>query len=163
MLIRIGIRRRLKGNQGQETRLRSPRPSIITVMGWGTLLPSARKLNQEGTSKALITKKKYWADLLDNDEDVNYALMENTENDYVPSSDPQTSFSYNTDNISELRLFLKKLHTSFKNLTLKNEGIETEMSELVKRNEHVEAELLFMLEIKKERDDAKYVEQEMIK
>lgn len=34
------------------------------------------------------------------------------------------------------------------------------MSELVKMNYHLEAKLLFMLEIQKERDNAKYVEQE---
>lgn len=76
--------------------------------------------------------------------------MANTDSDFVPSSDKvsQTSFSFKTDNISDLRLFLIQLHASFKNQTLENQRLRYEMSDLVKRNDHLEAELFFTLEIK---------------
>lgn len=69
----------------------------------------------EDKNKALTTKKKDWADSLDSDDEVNYALM----------ADAYSDFAYDTDNISELRLFLKQLHISFKNQILEIERIKS--------------------------------------
>ena len=46
------------------------------------------------------------------------------------------------------------LHVSFKSQTLDNIRHENEISDIKKRNDYVESELVFMLEIKKEKDIA---------
>lgn len=56
------------------------------------------------------------------------------------------TFEFNTY-ISELRMFLNSLHMNFKNQSLENDLLNTEMSQLVKRNDHFKAKLFFMLEI----------------
>ena len=55
------------------------------------------------------------------------------------------------------------MHVSYRDQTLENERIKTENSELVKRNNFLEKELVMMLEIQKERDDAVFVKQELMK
>ena len=78
--------------------------------------------------------------------------MENVDTDQSEVKVPQTTLAFETDNISELRLFLKNLHVSYRDQTLENERIKSENYGLKKRNDHLEAELLFMLETKRERD-----------
>ena len=65
------------------------------------------------------------------DEEVNYALMANTE-EVIESQEKvsPTFFDFDTDNISELRSFLKSLHISFKSQSLENTRIIPEKSEL---------------------------------
>ncbi|KAK1399686.1 hypothetical protein POM88_009549 [Heracleum sosnowskyi] len=117
------------------------------------------------TEKALISKGKDWADTSDSDDGVNYALMA-TIKDEVESSEnkvPLTTYAYDTDNISELRIYLKNIHVSYRDQTLENERIKSENLSLKERNKFLERELVNMKQIQKERDDAVYVEQELLK
>ncbi|MGI4673525.1 hypothetical protein ACR2XN_29100, partial [Klebsiella pneumoniae] len=68
------------------------------------------------TETALFTKGRDWADTSDSDEDVNYALMASHVNESENSElkVPPTTYAYNTDNISELRIYLKALHISYR-------------------------------------------------
>lgn len=117
------------------------------------------KNSTDGRSQALITKKTDWADSPDSDGEVNYALMANIDSDFVPSDTkvPYTTITFDIDDISELRIFLKCLHVSCRDQTLKNERIKIENSDFKRRNDHLEAELMFMLETEKERNDDVYV------
>ncbi|KAL8125846.1 hypothetical protein AgCh_013227 [Apium graveolens] len=75
---------------------------------------------------------------------------------------PQTTLAFDTDDICELRLFLKYLYVSYRDQTLENNRIKSENSELKKMNDHLEMELISMLEIKKERDNAIYVKEKLL-
>ncbi|KAL8148613.1 hypothetical protein AgCh_005826 [Apium graveolens] len=114
--------------------------------------------------QALITKKKHWDDSSNSDDGVNYALMENAETEagMVELKVPQTTLAFDTDNICELRLFLKSLHVSYKDQTLENNIIKSENSKLKKMNDHLEIVLLSMLEIQNERDNVVYVKERLL-
>lgn len=116
------------------------------------------------TEKALITKGRDWADTSDSDEEVNYALMATFENESESSENkvPLTTHAYNTDNISELRIYLKSIHISYRDQTLENERIKSENSELKERNKLVEEKLVNMQQVQKERDDVVYLEEELL-
>ena len=117
------------------------------------------------TEKALISKGKDWADTSDSDDEVNYALMATVNNGAESSENkvPLTTYAYDTDNISELRIYLKSIHVSYRDQTLENERIKTENLGLKERNKFLEGELENKKQIQKERDDAVYVEQELLK
>ncbi|KAK1356144.1 hypothetical protein POM88_049400 [Heracleum sosnowskyi] len=117
------------------------------------------------SEKALITKGRDWADTSDSDEDVNYALMATVkdESDSYENKVPLTTYAYDIDNISELRIYLKSIHVSYRDQTLENERIKYENLKLKDRNKFLEEELVNMQQVKKERDDAVYVEQELLK
>ncbi|KAL8104510.1 hypothetical protein AgCh_028654 [Apium graveolens] len=114
--------------------------------------------------QALISKKRNRDDSSDSNDGVNYALMENTdvEADNVELKEPQTVLTFDTNDIYELKLFLKTLHVSYRDQTLENNGIKSENSELKKRNDHLDFELLSMLEIQKERDKGVYVKEKLL-
>ncbi|KAL8113976.1 hypothetical protein AgCh_021039 [Apium graveolens] len=80
-----------------------------------TLQLTAENLKAE-KKQALILKKKNRDDSLESDDGVNYALMENadTEIDNVELKAPQTTLTFDTDDIYELRLFLKFVHKQLK-------------------------------------------------
>ena len=69
-----------------------------------------------GNAKALISEKKDWMDSSESDEEVNYALMANVKVK-ISSSRKVSNVIYNfdTDNMLELKSFLKNLYMSFKN------------------------------------------------
>ena len=116
------------------------------MKAWDTLPLSARKTNY-GKAKALITEKKDWMDSSDSDKEVNYALMANVEAEVsLPEKVPNVKYNFDTDNMSELKYFLKNLHLSFKSQTLENERIKLNNKELSERNDHLETELVKMLE-----------------
>ncbi|KAK1360616.1 hypothetical protein POM88_045090 [Heracleum sosnowskyi] len=117
------------------------------------------------TGKALISKGKDWADTSDSDEDVSYALMATVEDESETSENkvPLTTYTYDTDNISELRIYLKSIHVSYRDQTLENERIKSENLNLRERNKFLEEELVNMQQVQKERDDVVYVEQELLK
>ena len=73
----------------------------------------------KGGGKALITSNRDWMDESDTDEEQSYALMEKLE-DASPIAEkvPQNAYSFDTDNLSELKSFLKSLHISFKSQSL---------------------------------------------
>jgi hypothetical protein len=114
---------------------------------------------KKGKAKALITSSKSWMDSSDSEEEeVNYALMASIEDNATPDTKvPNTIFDFDTDNVSELRLFLKSLHISFKSQSLENARILSELSEVRKRNNQVEAELLCMKEVQIECDKTKHM------
>ncbi|KAL8133511.1 hypothetical protein AgCh_008827 [Apium graveolens] len=114
--------------------------------------------------QALILRKRNWDDSSDSDDGVNYALMEkaDTEADNVVLKVPHTTLDFVTDDIYELRLFLKFLHVSFRDQTLENNRIKSENSVLKKRKDHLEIELLSMLEIQKERVNVVYVKEKLL-
>ena len=122
------------------------------------------KKTKKAPGKALITGNKDWMDSDSEDEEVRYALMANADEPKASTSEKVHTTNYNCDlnSVSELRCFLNSLNTSFRSQSLENSRLINEASELRKRNNHLEAELIFLLEIKKECDKAKHNEQLMI-
>ena len=47
---------------------------------------------------------------------------------------PQNAYSFDTDNLSELKYFLKSLHISFESQSIENSRLINEMIELKRRN-----------------------------
>ena len=102
-------------------------------------------------AKVLISEKKDWMDSSDSDEEVNYALMANVEAEVSSSKKvPNVVYNFDTNNMLELKSFLKNLHMSFKNQILENDRLKLSNEELTKRNEHLETELVCMLDLQKE-------------
>ncbi|KAK1353364.1 hypothetical protein POM88_052499 [Heracleum sosnowskyi] len=103
----------------------------------GHYAPECKKGKSE---KALITKGRDWADTSDSDEDVNYALMATVkdESDSYENKVPLTTYAYDIDNISELRIYLKSTHVSYRDQTLENERIKSENLKLKDRNKFLE-------------------------
>ena len=114
--------------------------------------------------KALITGNKDWMDSDSEDEEVSYALMANADEPKASTSEKVHTTNYNCDlnSVSEIRCLLNSLNTSFRSQSLENSRLISEANELKKRNNHLEAELIFLLEIKKQCDKAKHNEQLMI-
>ena len=113
----------------------------------------APECKKRKTEIALFTKGRDWADTSDSDEEVNYALMASVENESEASDlkVPLTTYAYNIDNISELRIYLKNLHVSYRDQTLENERIKSESSSLRKRNKFLEGELVNRQQVQKEK------------
>ena len=117
---------------------------------------------KKAKTKALITSSKSWMDSSESEtEEENFALMATTEEIADPEEKVlSTVFDFDTNNVSELRSFLKSLHISFRSQSLENARILSEMSEVRKRNDHLEAELLFMQEVQRECDNARHIKLE---
>ena len=87
--------------------LTNQRSNDITVMTWDTLILSAEK--------ALISEKKDYMDSSNFDEEINYTLMENVEVEVItPEKVHDIVYNFDTNNMLELKSFLKDLHMSFK-------------------------------------------------
>ena len=54
----------------------------------------------------------------------------------------------------KLRIYLKNLHVSYRDQTLENERIKSEISSLRERNKFLEGELVKMQQVQKEKNDA---------
>ena len=90
--------------------------------------------------------------------------MANTDNNSEsPAKVPHSTLAFDTEDITELRLFLKTLHISFRDQTLENERLKSETLSVKKRNDYLEKELVQMLEVQKERDDAVIIKDELLK
>ena len=76
---------------------------------------------------------------------------------------PQTTFAFHTNDITELRLYLKTMFISFRDQTLTCERLTSESLALKNRNDYLEKELVFLHQTKKERDEALYVRDEVLK
>ncbi|KAK1384246.1 hypothetical protein POM88_021981 [Heracleum sosnowskyi] len=128
----------------------------------GHYTPECKKGKSE---KALISKGKDWADTSYSDDAVNYALMATVKDEAESSENkvPLTTYAYDTYNISELRIYLKSIHVSYRDQTLENERIKAENLGLKDRNKFLEGKLENMKQIQKERDDDVYVEHELTK
>ena len=114
--------------------------------------------------KDLITGNKDWMESDSEDEEVGYALMENTDESNTTNPDKVHSTVYDCDlnSVSELRCFLNSLNTNFRCQSLENARLSNEINDLKKRNDHLEAKLVFMTETQKECEKAKHNEQLMI-
>ena len=148
-----------KKKEGKSSKLDMSKVKCYNCDGMGHFATECKKA-KAGQRKALITSSKDWMDSSESEEEeVTYALMANT--DEVGKSQEKVTpifFDFDTDNISELRSFLKSLHISFRNQSLENARIINEKSELKERNDHLETELVKMLETQKECDKAKHME-----
>ncbi|KAL8109718.1 hypothetical protein AgCh_025716 [Apium graveolens] len=155
-----------RNNDGKESRsgkLEKSKERCYNCVGIGQFTADCRKPKDE-KKQALISRKRNWDDSSDSDDGVNYALMEKAdlEDENVELKVPQTTLTFDTDDIYELRLFPKSLHVSFRDQTLENNRIKSENSVLKKMNDHVEIELFSMLEIQKERDNVVYVKEKLL-
>ena len=114
--------------------------------------------------KALITGNKDWMDSDSEDEEVSYALMANADESKTTTPDKVHTTVYDCDlnSVSELSCFLNSLDTSFRSQSLENSRLTGEVNDLKKRNDHLDAELVFLIEIRKECEKAKHNEQLMI-
>ncbi|KAK1403290.1 hypothetical protein POM88_002895 [Heracleum sosnowskyi] len=158
-------RKSFRKSDGRETKSGKKDKSEIQCYKCKEMGHYAPECKKGKSEKALISKGKDWADTSDSDDGENYALMA-TVRDETESSEnkvPLTTYAYDTDNISELRVYLKSVHVSYRDQTLENERIKSENLSLKERNKFLEGELENMKQIQKERDDAVYVEQELLK
>ena len=82
--------------------------------------------------------------------------MANADETKAATSDKvhSTVYNYDLNSVSELRCFLNSLNTSFRSQSLENSRLISEANELKKRNDFLEAELVLLLEIKKDCEKA---------
>ncbi|KAL8125144.1 hypothetical protein AgCh_012717 [Apium graveolens] len=108
--------------------------------------------HDKGKNKALITSNKNWMDSSDSEnEDTCYALMASFDDPTSFESKVLTPFfSFDTEDISELKSILKSLHGNFKNKTLENDRLITEIEILKSRNVQLESDLINQIDLKKE-------------
>ena len=98
-------------------------------------------------------------DSLDSDKEVNYALTSNVEAEVsLPEKVPKFNYNFDTDNMFELKSFLKNLQLGFENQTLENERINLSKKKVSKRNDHIETKLEKMIKIQKEYEKAKHMQ-----
>ncbi|KAL8102540.1 hypothetical protein AgCh_027156 [Apium graveolens] len=121
----------------------------------GHISPDCKK-GKSDKGQALITKNKNWAYTSDSEEEVYYALMANADSssETAELKVPQTTLAFHTDDITELRLYLKTMFISFRDQTLTNKRLTSKNLALRNRNDYLEKELVFLHQIQKERDDS---------
>ena len=158
-------RQSFRKSDGRDTKSNKKDKSDIQCYRCKEMGHYAPECKKGKTEKALISQGKDWADTSDSDEEVNYALMAAVKNETESSENkvPLTTSAYDIDDISELRIYLKNVHVSYRDQTLENERIKSENHNLKVRNKFLEEELEKMEQIQKERDDAVYVKQELLK
>ncbi|KAL8121277.1 hypothetical protein AgCh_018136 [Apium graveolens] len=98
----------------------------------GHISPDCKKAKGD-KGKALVTKQKSWTDTSDSESEENYALMANTDKESADSSSeaaetkvPQTTYAFHTDDINELRRYLKTMFVSYRDQTLTCERLTSE-------------------------------------
>ncbi|KAL8120655.1 hypothetical protein AgCh_017726 [Apium graveolens] len=130
----------------------------------GHISPDCKK-GKSDKGKALVTKKKSWTDSSDSEDEVNYTLMANADGnpETAELKVPQTTYAFHTDNITELRLYLKTMFISYRDQTLTCERLTSKNLAYKKRNDYLENELVKFHQTQKERDDAFYVRDEVLK
>ncbi|KAL8126686.1 hypothetical protein AgCh_013813 [Apium graveolens] len=135
----------------------------------GHISPDCKKVKGE-KGKALVTKQKSWTDTSDSESEENYALMANADKESAESSSeaaetkiPQTTYAFHTDDINELRRYLKTMFVSYRDQTLTCERLTSKNLAFKKRNDFLEKELVMFHQTQKDRDDAFYVRNEVLK
>ncbi|KAL8124629.1 hypothetical protein AgCh_012324 [Apium graveolens] len=135
----------------------------------GHISPDCKKVKGD-KGKALVTKQKSWTDTSDSESEENYALMANADKESAESSSeaaetkvPQTTYAFHTDDINELRRYLKTMFVSYRDQTLTCERLTSENLAFKKRNDFLEKELVMFHQTQKDRDDAFYVRNEVLK
>ncbi|KAL8124307.1 hypothetical protein AgCh_012093 [Apium graveolens] len=126
--------------------------------------PDCRK-GKSDKGKTLVTKKKSWSDASNSEDEENYALMENADSssDTADLKVPQTIYAFHTDDITELRRYLKTMFIIYKDQTLTCERLTSENLTYKKRNDYLEKELVMFHQTQKDRDDAFYVRDGVLK
>lgn len=76
---------------------------------------------------------------------------------------PQTTYAFHTDDITELKLYLKIMFISYRDQTLTCERLTSENLAFRKRNDYLEKKLVMFHQTQKERDYAFYVRDELLK
>ncbi|KAL8124217.1 hypothetical protein AgCh_012015 [Apium graveolens] len=135
----------------------------------GHISPDCKK-GKSDKGKALVTKNKSWTYTSDSESEENYALMANADMANVESSTeaaelnvPQTTYAFHTDDINELRRYHKTMFISYRDQTLTCERLTSENLACKKRNDYLEKELVMFHQTQKDRDDAFYVRDEVLK
>ncbi|KAL8097413.1 hypothetical protein AgCh_030516 [Apium graveolens] len=110
----------------------------------GHISPDCKKVKGD-KGKALVTKQKSWTDTSDSESEKNYALMANADKESAESSSeaaetkvPQTTYAFHTDDINELRRYLKTMFVSYRDQTLTCERLNSENLAFKKRNDFLE-------------------------
>ena len=111
------------------------------------------------SGKAFISSSKNWLDESAPDEEQSYALMAEFE-DVSPTDEkvPQNTYSFDTNNMFDLKSFLKSMHINFKSQSLENARLINEMTDMKNRNEFLESELVYLKEVQKECEKAKHIQ-----
>ncbi|KAL8127724.1 hypothetical protein AgCh_014592 [Apium graveolens] len=131
--------------------------------------PDCKKVKGD-KGKALVTKQKSWTDTSDSESEENYALMANADKESAESSSeaaetkvPQITYAFHTYDINELRRYLKTMFVSYRDQNLTCERLTSENLAFKKRNDFLEKELVMFHQTQKDKDDALYVRDEVLK
>ncbi|KAL8101335.1 hypothetical protein AgCh_033279 [Apium graveolens] len=161
--------RRSEGRGGKSNRGDYTNVKCYNCGEKGHISPDCKKVKGD-KGKALVTKKKSWTDTSDSESEENYALMANADKESAESSSeaaetkvPQTTYAFHTDDINELRRYLKIMFVSYRDQTLTCERLTSENLAYKKRNDFLEKELVIFHQTQKDRDDAFYVRDEVLK
>ena len=130
----------------------------------GHISPDCKKPKRD-KAKALVTKKKNWTDTSDSEDEVNYALMANADSssETAEMKVPQTTYAFHTDDIVELRLYLKTMFISYRDQTLTCDRLTSENLEYKERNDYLEKKLLVLDQAQIEKKEALQARDELLK
>ncbi|KAL8146362.1 hypothetical protein AgCh_004198 [Apium graveolens] len=147
--------RKSEGKGGKSDRGDNSNVKCYNYSERGHISPDCKK-GKSDKGKALVTKKKSWTDTSDTEDEVNYALMANVDSstETAKLKVPQITYVFHTDDITELRLYLKTMFTSYRDQTLTCERLTSENLAFKNRFDYLENELVFLHQTKKERDEA---------
>ena len=128
--------------------------------GMGHYANECRKIKaNKGSGKAFISSSKNWLDESDSDKEQSYALMAEFEDaTSTPEKVPQNIYTFDTDNMSELKSFLKSMHINFKIHSLENARLINEITDLKNRNEFLEGELACLKKVQEKCGKAKHIQ-----